>query len=98
MSTVEPGDIQYKITNKGIKIEGIITTWDSLGRFWFSKRFDSDLLVVETNKIPNKMEIVVMPELKLEIENHLKNYLVEEEVPSSTIDKAIDWFSKKMPQ
>lgn len=97
MSTVEPTDIEYKITNKGIKIGGNRTEWQSLGRFWFSKRFDSELLVFETRTVPNRMELVIKPEIKSEIENILKDYLVEEEISPSNLDRAVAWFSKKLP-
>jgi len=98
MSTVAPEDIEYKITNKGIKVGGRRTDWQSLGRFWFSNRFDSELLVVETNMIPNRMELVIKVESKAEIEKILKDYLVEEEISPSNLDRAVDWFSKKLPQ
>ncbi|MDP1760059.1 MAG: hypothetical protein Q8L01_01165, partial [Candidatus Woesebacteria bacterium] len=35
MSTVQPENIEYKITNKGIKIAGKRTGWESFARFWF---------------------------------------------------------------
>ncbi|EKE06387.1 MAG: hypothetical protein ACD_19C00014G0001 [uncultured bacterium] len=98
MSTVAPEDIEYKITNKGIKVGGGLTEWQLLGRFWFSRRFDSDLVVFETRTIPNRMELVVKSEIKGEIEKNLKDYLVEEEISPSNLDKAVDWFSKKLPQ
>jgi hypothetical protein len=44
------------------------------------------------------MELVLKSDLKIEIEKNLKEYLVEEEVSPSNLDKAIDWFSKKLPQ
>lgn len=97
MSTVAPEDIEYKITNKGVKIGGKITEWQFLGRFWFGKRYDSELLVIETRMIPNRMELVVKNEVKEQIRENLKDYLVEEEISPSNIDKAIDWFSKKLP-
>ncbi len=98
MSTVPPEDIEYKITNKGIKVAGRLTEWQFFGRFWFGKRFDTELLILETRLIPNRMEIVIKPELKSDIENNLKEYLVHEEISPSSLDKAIDWFSKKLPQ
>lgn len=97
MSTVAPEDLEYKITNKGIKVGGKRTDWQFLGRFWFGKRFDSELLVFETRMIPNRMELVIKPEIKGEIEKNLKEYLVEEEISPSNLDKAVDWFSKKLP-
>ncbi|MDP3917890.1 MAG: hypothetical protein Q8Q30_01810, partial [Candidatus Woesebacteria bacterium] len=97
MSTVAPEDLEYKITNKGVKVGGKRTEWQSLGRFWFSKRYDSDLLVFETRMIPNRMEFVIKAEIKEEIEKILKEYLVHEEISPSNLDKAVDWFSKKLP-
>lgn len=98
MSTVPPEEIEYKITNKGIKVGNQLTVWDSLGRFWFGKRFDNDLLIFETNSIPNRMELVFKQDLKIEAEKILKEYLVEEEISPSNLDKTIDWYSKKLPQ
>ncbi len=98
MSTVPPEEIEYKITNKGIKVVGRLTEWQDLGRFWFGKRFDTELLILETRLIPNRMEIVIKPELKSDVEKNLKEYLVHEEISPSSLDKAIDWFSKKLPQ
>lgn len=98
MSTVAPQDLEYKITNKGVKIGGRLTQWQSLGRFWFSKRYDSLLLVFETKTISNRMELVIKDEIKEEIEKILKEYLIEEEISPSNLDKAVDWFSKKLPQ
>lgn len=98
MSTVAPDDIEYRITNKGVKVGGKRTDWDYLGRFWFSKRYDSELLVLETTYLPNRMELVVKPEIKEEIRKVLKEYLVEEEISPSNLDKVVDWFSKKLPQ
>lgn len=97
MSTVEPENIEYKITNKGIKILNKRTDWENLGRFWFSKRHDSELLTLETNFLPNRMELVIKPEIKDEIKKTLTEYLVYEEISPSNLDKAIDWFSKKLP-
>ena len=97
MSTVTPDEIEYKITNKGVKVGGKRTDWQFLGRFWFGKRYDSELLVLETASIPNRMELVIKPEVKEEVRKNLKEYLSEEEISPSKLDKAIDWFSKKLP-
>jgi len=44
LSTVEPENITYKVTSKGIKIGGKDTGWQFLNRFWFTKRFDNELM------------------------------------------------------
>ncbi|WKZ25386.1 MAG: hypothetical protein QY322_03275 [bacterium] len=97
MSTVPPDNIEYRITNKGIKVGDRRVDWQFLGRFWFGKRYDSELLILETSFIPNRMELVITPESKEQIIKTLSEYLVQEEVSPSRLDKAIDWFSKKLP-
>jgi hypothetical protein len=97
MATVEPENIEYKITNKGIKIAGRLNEWSNMGRFWFTKRLDTELLVIETRTLPGRLELVVKPEIKDQIKKSLDEYLVHEEIPASGIDKAANWFSKKMP-
>jgi hypothetical protein len=97
MSTVEPEQIEYKITNKGIKVAGKKTEWAGLTRFWFSRRFDSQLLVMETLFLPGRMELVIDPGKKEEIKKTLLKFLPEEEAPASALDRAANWFSKRMP-
>ena len=97
MNTVEPENIEYKITNKGIKVVGKRTDWALMSRFWFSRRFDSELLVVETLGLPGRMELVVNLGEKEEIRKALSSYIAEEEASPSYLDKAANWFSKKLP-
>jgi uncharacterized membrane protein len=96
MSTVEPENVSYTITNKGIKIGGQKTPWMNLGRFWFTKRFDTDLLVLEAANITGRLELVLKPDIKESIRKTLSEYLTHEEVPPSTIDRAAAWVSGKV--
>jgi hypothetical protein len=97
LSTVEPESVEYRVTNKGIKVAGKLTEWKVLTRYWFSRRFDSELLVFEEITIPGRMELVLDATKKEEIKKALEPYLKEEEAPPSFLDKAANWFSKKLP-
>lgn len=97
MNTVEPEAVEYKITTRGISMAGKKVDWAYLGRFWFSNRFDHELLIIETANFPGRMEFVVTAENKGEIKKALSSYLSEEEIPPSALDKAASWFSKKLP-
>src|SRR6476660_4288551 len=55
LSTVPPETIEYSITNMGVKIADRRTDWDNLTRYWFTKRFDSDLLVFEMVSLPGRL-------------------------------------------
>src|SRR5579859_4368652 len=81
MSTVEPENIEYKITTKGIKIAGHLNDWAGMGRFWFTKRLDNNLLVIETRALPGRLELVIKPELEEQIKKEMTKYLTYEEVP-----------------
>jgi len=97
LNTVEPEEIEYRITSKGIKVADKRTGWGVMVRFWFSRRFDNELLVVETVTLPGRMEFVVNLEQKQNIKKALLTYLPEEKAPPSSLDKAANWFSKKLP-
>jgi hypothetical protein len=97
LSTVEPEEIEYKITNKGVKIADKRTDWEMFTRFWFSRRFNSRLLVFETLALPGRLELVVKETDTQKLKKILAKYLLEEEAPPSGLDRAANWFSKKLP-
>lgn len=98
MSTVPPDNIEYKITSRGIRFGDKRTDWDKMGRFWFSRRFDNELLIVELFVLPGRLEMVVNTSDKESIQKEISHYLSHEEIPPSFFDKAALWFSKKLPQ
>ncbi len=97
LSTVKPEKIEYRITNRGVKIADKRTDWALMTRFWFSRRFESELLVFEMVTIPGRLELVINPKDKDGLRKALADYLIEEEAPATSLDKAADWFSKKLP-
>lgn len=97
LSTVEPEQIDYEITNKGIKIAGRLNSWEIIGRHWFAKRYDSTLLVFEIAFLPGRLELVINSSDKSRINDLLGKYSPEEEIPPSNLDRAADWFAKKLP-
>jgi hypothetical protein len=98
LSTVEPEKIEYKISNRGIKVADKRTDFNQCIRFWFTKRFDNELLVVEIITIPGRLELVINPVDKEQIRKSLLVYLPEEQASPSFLDRASDWFAKKLPQ
>lgn len=97
LSTVPPEVIEYTITNRGVKIAGSLTEWQNLTRYWFSKRFDTSLLVFEMITLPGRLELVVLDTNKDEIRSVLNAYVVEEEASPSGLEKMTDYFSEKLP-
>jgi hypothetical protein len=97
LSTVEPEEIEYAITNKGVKVAGKKTEYTLLGRFWFRRQFDSELLVIEASNLVGRIELVIDKDKKDEIKKALSSHLTEEEVPPAYLDKAANWFAQKLP-
>ena len=98
MSTIEPGIVIYKITTNGVMVEGKLTEWANLTRFWFTHRFDSDLLVFQTLVFPGRMEFVIPLASIPAAKKALSKYLIFEEIPASTLDQLSSWFSKRLPR
>jgi len=97
LSTVEPENIEYKITTWGIKMADKLNPWIDLGRFWFSKRFNDELLVFEAYTLGGRLELVIKPTDKDKIKKVLSKYLLHEQASPSYFDKASNWFTKKLP-
>jgi hypothetical protein len=97
LTTVEPESIDYSITNRGVKIAEKQNPWEIITRYWFGKRFNSELLIFETIRIPGRLELVINKQDTDKLRNVLRDYVLEEEVAPSYIDKAANWFSNKLP-
>lgn len=97
LATVKPGEIEYKVTNKGIKIAGSLTPWQNINRFWFSERAGTELLIVDTLSIAGRIEIVINQGIKESLKKEISAYVPFEEAPPTSLDKVTNWFSKKLP-
>lgn len=97
LSNVEPEEIQYKITTKGIRVENKLTDMMLISRFWFSRRSDKNLLVLEILQIPGRLELVINSKDLEKMRKVLSIYLPEEEVPPNNFDKLSGWLSEKLP-
>ena len=97
LSTVEPENIEYKLTNKGIRVAEHLTVWGIIGRHWFSRRYNSKILIFETSVVPGRLALVILEKDKEALKSVLSSYSLEEEIPPSKLDRAANWFSDKLP-
>lgn len=96
LSAVRPENIEYKITNLGIKIGGARTDWSSITRFWFLKRVNDELIVFDLPSIPGRLEYVYNVRDQQKIREILKKYIPEEQTSETRVDKAASWLSSKL--
>ena len=97
LSTVQPEDIEYKITTGGVRVGGTLTEWRNFKRFWFGKRFDSELVFFEMFVLPGRLELVIRDDLKDELKREILKYIPYEEAPASGFDKIAGWVAARLP-
>ncbi len=98
LSTVRPENIDYKITNLGVRVGGVLNPWENIKRFWFSKRVADHILILDMATFSGRLEIVFNIKDKDNIRQTLKKYIPEEEAPQTNIDKASEWVDSKLTQ
>jgi hypothetical protein len=98
LSTVRPENIEYNITNLGVKIGSITNLFTDIRKFWFSKRGKDDILVLDMSSFTGRLEFVINKKDKNKIRNILKEHLPEEEPSKTSIDKASEWVNSKLSQ
>jgi len=96
LNTVEPRKIEYSLTNKGIRIKDKLIDWGSIASFWIEKKRDFSLLILGVNFPPGKLSLVINKEDGEKIKSLAKNYALEQEIPPSTAERLLGWFSTKL--
>lgn len=96
LNSVKPEEITHKFTNKGIETIDKKFSWDQLGRFWFEKNNDQEILYIENFiSLPPRLIILLGNQKKQDLKNILDKYLIEEKPELSQIEKAGIWLSNK---
>lgn len=97
LSTVSPEEVEHKITNRGVVFAGRTYFWEELTRFWLTERFGSQLVVIETVRLPGRIEFVINPDDREKIKEIMGEHLLYEEATPTFLDRAASWFSKRIP-
>lgn len=96
LSTVQPENIEYKITNRGVKIADKETRWQDITSYWFLTKTGGEILGFDTLAFPGKIELVINSEIKADLKREISSYLPYEEKTPSAMDKLTGWFAKKI--
>lgn len=99
LSTVEPEEIEYKITNRGLTYSGQTYPWEGISQFWLSEKYGQKVINFELRGggLVGRLTILVGKGEEKKIRELLLKYLIEEEVKPNFLDKAADWLQKKVP-
>ncbi|MBM3209158.1 hypothetical protein FJZ40_02595 [Candidatus Shapirobacteria bacterium] len=96
LSTVPPDDLEYTITSRGIRFAEAEYPWEVLFRFWFSKKWEQELLNFEFQN-GYRLTWVLGSQDKAEVQEVLEKFLPLEEARPTFFDRASDWIAKKFP-
>ncbi len=97
LASVPPDMIENKITTYGLHSGEHMVYWFEMGRFWFTKKFGLYIMHVETSRFPFRVMMLFSEGEKAHVEQHMKQYLLEESPKPTMIDKAADWLQEKIP-
>lgn len=97
LSTVSPEEVEYRLTNQGIRIGEVNYPWEILYRFWFSKKWEQKILNVEGQVgLGGRLMLMIGKQDPEQVKKVIDKYLVHEEAPLTFFDTASGWLSKKL--
>jgi len=98
LSSVPPGIIKNKLTNRGVYFGELRYEWVTLRNFWFKKSMSSLTINFETElRFPRMISLVINPE----DQDRLKEIVVKRipllESSPTFVDKLTKWFADRLP-
>ena len=98
LATVPPKEVINKITNRGVVIAGKTYKWGMLERFWFTKKWDCEILNFETRLVfPRQFQLVLKGKNKEDIKKVIEKYILFEKPKKTLMDNAAKWLQEKVP-
>lgn len=97
LSTVPPEEIEYQLTNRGIRFIKTEYPWESLYRFWISEKWGQKVLQVEGRTgLTGRLMLMLGNQDELKVKEIMGKYLLYEEAPPTFFDKASEWLAEKI--
>lgn len=101
LAAVPPENVHNAITTFGVRTGAgadQVFYWEELGRFWFSNRYKSELLHIETSRaFPGQLILLLDGVNKEELKKILLQYTIFEKPRPTWLDKAAKWLQEKFP-
>ncbi|PIS09574.1 hypothetical protein COT75_00865 [Candidatus Beckwithbacteria bacterium CG10_big_fil_rev_8_21_14_0_10_34_10] len=98
LATVPPGEVKHQITTRGIKTGEKLYKWEWLTRFWFTKKWNMEILNVETILVfPKRLQLILKDKGREEVRKAMEKYLTLEKPKKTSLDRASEWLQEKVP-
>jgi len=98
LSTVPPGIVHNKLTNRGIYFGELPYEWSTLRRFWFKKSLSSLTIAFETHlRFPRQVTLVIDEKDQEKIKEIVLKIIPMLEESPTLVDKITKWFADRLP-
>lgn len=97
LAAIPPDDVQNALTTYGIQTGTHFYYWEETTRFWFTTKFNHDVLNIEIVKFPGTITLLVDKKDKDSMEKLLMKYLPQETPLPNFLDSAAEWLQEKIP-
>ncbi|KKS95655.1 MAG: hypothetical protein UV73_C0015G0030 [Candidatus Gottesmanbacteria bacterium GW2011_GWA2_43_14] len=99
ISSVPPIEIEHKILPIGFDNVGRVFRWEELNSFWFDRRWNQDIMVIQTHyPLQPQLQAVIDSDMRDKLKNLMGKYLLYVEKPPKTaFDKLSEWMMNKLP-
>lgn len=98
LSTVPPEEVEYRLTNRGVRFAQAEYLWESFYRFWVSEKWGQKILNLEGRAgMGGRLMLMLGNQDEGVVKEIVNKYLLYEEAPPTFFDKASEWLAKKIP-
>ena len=98
LSTVPPGMVHNKLTNRGIYFGELRYEWALLTRFWFKKSLSSQTIAFETSlRFPRQVTLVIDEKDQEKIKEIVLKIIPMLDESPTLVDKITKWFADRLP-
>ncbi len=95
--SIEPGQVLYKLTTYGIRVENDLYYWSELGRFWFTTEYGMPVLHIEVGRFPFRLKMLLGDISEEGMTAVLSEILLNQTPPPTTYEKIASWLHEKIP-
>lgn len=98
LSSVPPGEVDNKITNRGVYFGELHYSWDVLEKFWFKKSLSTTTVNFGTLlKFPRMVTMVIDEKDEGKIKEIVVKRIPLLENSPTFVDKLTKWFADRLP-
>jgi hypothetical protein len=94
----EPMEVEFSITNKGVRAFGRLYMWWEMSAWWWEEKWTTRLLVVQTTAgMMSRIYIPVETVRPEDVEKTMNKYLTMQKPVDTWTDKMAGWVKEKFP-